>query len=172
MRETPSGLVCVCPDHKYRKADCEHIKVILEVVHKNKGYMNEAFRITEKSKLNLCKLCDLGNLIKKGIKRNKTGEMQMFKCKDCKRRFTTNFDFERKQFDEGTITGAMQMYFTGMSVRDIANHYEMMGIDACHRTIYNWIDQYSKMIAEYLNGIVPRVGNWFRADEVWVKIAG
>ena len=37
-------------------------------------------------------------------------------------------------------------------------------------TIYRWIDQYSKMTTQCLNGIVPRVGNWFRADEVWVKI--
>ena len=28
------------------------------------------------------------------------------------------------------------------------------------------------MTSKYLNGIVPRVGNWFRADEVWIKIAG
>ena len=26
VRETTSGLVCQCPDHKYRKADCKHIK--------------------------------------------------------------------------------------------------------------------------------------------------
>ena len=28
------------------------------------------------------------------------------------------------------------------------------------------------MTAQYLNGIVPRIGDWVRADEVWVKIAG
>ena len=39
-------------------------------------------------------------------------------------------------------------------------------------TIYCWVDNYSKMTAQYLNGIVPRVGNWLRADEVWVKING
>ncbi len=64
------------------------------------------------------------------------------------------------------------MYYTGMSVRDIADHYEMMGIDVCHKTVYNWIDEYSKLTTRYINGIVPRVGSWFRADEVWVKIAG
>ena len=64
------------------------------------------------------------------------------------------------------------MYFAGMSVRDIANHYEMMGIEVSHMTIYRWVSEYSKMTTNYLNGIIPRVGNWFRADEVWVKIAG
>ena len=28
------------------------------------------------------------------------------------------------------------------------------------------------MTSTYLNGIVPRVGNWFRADEVWIKVNG
>ena len=28
------------------------------------------------------------------------------------------------------------------------------------------------MISVYHNGIVPRVGNWFRADEVWIKVNG
>ena len=64
------------------------------------------------------------------------------------------------------------MYYSGMSVRDIENHYEMMGIDVDHPTIYTWIDRYSKMTSKYPNGIVPRVGDWFRADEVWIKIAG
>ena len=28
------------------------------------------------------------------------------------------------------------------------------------------------MTSKYLDGIVPRVGDWFRAGEVWVKING
>ncbi len=64
------------------------------------------------------------------------------------------------------------MYYTGMSVRDMADHYEMMGTDVSFRTIYNWVDEYSRLAARYLNGIVPRVGSWFRADEVRVKISG
>ena len=64
------------------------------------------------------------------------------------------------------------MYYSGMSVRDISNHYEMMGTDVNESTVYRWVDKYSKMTAKYLNGIVPRVGDWFRADEVWIKING
>ena len=70
------------------------------------------------------------------------------------------------------ITRALQMYFTGMSVRDIADCFEQEDINVSYRSIYNWVDKHSKMTAAYLNGIVPRVGSWFRADEVWVKING
>ena len=63
-----------------------------------------------------CKFCDSGNLKKAGIKKNKNGSMQRYACLDCKRRFTANFGFEKKQFDDKTITGAMSMYFSGMRV--------------------------------------------------------
>ena len=59
-----------------------------------------------------------------------------------------------------------------MSARDIENHYEMMGIEIDHSSIYDWICKYSTMVSTYLNGIVPRVGDWFRADEVWVRVNG
>ena len=64
------------------------------------------------------------------------------------------------------------MYYSGMSIRDIENHYEMLGIEIDHSSIYDWICKYSTLVSSYLNGIVPRVGDWFRADEVWVKVAG
>ena len=108
--------------------------------------------------------------------------MATCRCTDAgtRKRFTINFGFENRRFDEMTITGALQMYYSGMSVRDISGmsvrdisgHYEMMGVKVNHSTIYRWVSDYSKMTAKYLNGIVPHVGNWFRADEVWVKING
>ena len=39
-------------------------------------------------------------------------------------------------------------------------------------TIYRWISNYFQTSAVYLNGIVPRVGNGFRFDEVWMNVAG
>ncbi len=39
-------------------------------------------------------------------------------------------------------------------------------------TIYRWVCDYPKLASVYLNGIVPRVGDWFRADEAWIKVAG
>ena len=50
ISRTGNGLVCECSDHQIRKADCKHIKVILEVVKKNKGFKNTSFRIMERSK--------------------------------------------------------------------------------------------------------------------------
>ena len=169
---TENGLVCECPDHQDRKSDCKHIKIVLDVMKKNQCYRNNTFKIMERAKLKKYKFCDSGNIKKWGVRKTKNGEVQRFKCLDCKKRFSTNFGFEKKQFDESIITQTMQIYYSKMSVRRIADHFEMIGIDVSFKTIYNWISQYSEMTSKYLDSIVPRVGDWFRADEVWVKIAG
>ena len=172
VSKTDDGLICECPDHQTRKADCKHIKIVLEIIKQNKCYKNNTFRIMERSKLQICKFCDSGNITKKGFRKNKNGKIPKFKCKDCKREFTANFGFEKKQFDDRTITQSLQMYFQGMSVRDIADNFEMMGIDVSFKTVYNWVSQYSKLTSKYLDTIVPRVGTWVRADEAFIRVAG
>ena len=67
VRETANGLVCECPDHRFRKADCKHIKIVLDILKNNKCRKNNTFRIMERSQLKLCKYCDSGNIIKKRI---------------------------------------------------------------------------------------------------------
>lgn len=48
------------------------------------------------------------------------------------------------------------MYFAGMSVRDIANQYEMMRIKISHMVIYKLIAKYSSMAEKYPSKIIPR----------------
>lgn len=172
ITRTGNGLVCECPDHTTRKADCKHIKIVLNVIMKNRCYQNNTFRIMERAKLKLCKYCDSGRITKNGMRKNKTGTIQIFKCLDCNKQFSENIGFEKMRYNDSIVTGALQMYYSGMSVRDIENHYEMLGIKVDHSSIYDWICKYSTLTSTYLNQIVPRVGNWVRADEVWIKVAG
>ena len=75
---TGNGLVCECKDHTTRKADCKHIKIILEKIKKKSCHSNQPFRIMERSKLKLCKYCDSGRLIKRGVRKNKNGNIQRY----------------------------------------------------------------------------------------------
>ena len=59
----------------------------------------------ERSKLELCKYCDSGKIRKDGFRKNKSGKVRIFECLDCKKKFSANFGFEKKQFDENTVTG-------------------------------------------------------------------
>lgn len=173
-RTNGQGLICECPDHQIRGADCKHIKVILEIIKKNQCYKNNTFRIIDRSDCKICIHCSSGNVHTKEIRKNKKGDIQVYRCGDCKKCFSSNIGFEKTRYDENTVTGSLQMYFCGMSCRDVANHYEMLGIDVSHVTIYNWVSKYSKMISYYIDSITPRTKDkaLVRADEVWVKVAG
>ena len=168
VSRTGNGLICECKDHQYRKSDCKHIHVILDIIKQNRGYANNEFKIMERTKLNLCKYCSSGNIRKRGFSTNKRIKIQHYECLECKKYFTSNFGFEKTRVEPSTITGAMQMYFTGMNVRDIANHYEMMGIKINASSVYRWISKYSNMVEKYLDEIIPRTVDrtWVRADEV------
>jgi len=171
VSKTGNGLVCECKDHETRKSDCKHIKVVLEYCGKN-TFDHDGFRIMERSSLKLCKYCDSGNIRKDGFRNTKKGKTQKFYCLDCKKGFTVNFGFEKMRYDDVIITRALMMYYKGMSVSGIADCLEQEEIKVNYSNIYRWIEKYSTMVSAYLNGIILRVGDWFRADEVWIKVAG
>ena len=70
----------------------------------------------ERAKLNLCKYYNFNSVRKREYGINKTDKMQRYQCQKCMKYFTPNFRFEKTRVQESTITEAMQMYFTGMSV--------------------------------------------------------
>ncbi|MCJ8306689.1 MAG: DDE-type integrase/transposase/recombinase [Nitrosopumilus sp.] len=172
VSKTGNGLKCQCKDHNCRKADCKHIKIVLEIIKKNKCYRNNTFRIMERSQLKLCKYCDSGRLRKDGFRKNKNGKVRIFECLDCKKKFSSNFGFEKMRYNPVLITRALQMYYSGMSVRDIADCFEQEEIDVSYRAVYDWVKKYSKMTHNYLKGIVPRVSETWRTDEIFMKISG
>src|SRR5437879_8947009 len=45
-------------------------------------------------------------------------------------------------------------------------------MDITHQTVSKWITKYTKLMQNYLDKIVPQVGDTWRADEVWVKFGG
>ena len=102
VSKTENGLKCQCKDHNCRKADCKHIKIVLDVIKKNKCYRNNTFRIIERAKRKLCKFCDSGRIRKDGFRKNKSGKVRIFECLDCKRKFSENFGFEKMRYDVNT----------------------------------------------------------------------
>ncbi|WOV92663.1 MAG: hypothetical protein R1F52_06015 [Candidatus Nitrosoabyssus spongiisocia] len=110
----------------------------------------------ERSNLKLCKYYDSGKIKKDGFRKNKSGKVQIFECLECNRKFTVNFGFGKMEYTDKIITGAMQMYFSGMSVRQISKYYEMMDVDTSYRAIYDWVAKYSTLISVYLDSVVPR----------------
>ena len=70
------------------------------------------------------------------------------------------------------ITSAMQLYFSGESLRNTAESLRLLGVEVSYRTILNWINKYVKLMKEYTEKITPEVSDTWRADELWLSVTG
>ena len=163
---------CDCPDHKFRKICCKHIHAV-EISIQMRQKVAEEQKVTIKPiTVSKCQFCHGSNIKKFGIRRNKSGDIQRFVCKDCSKTFSINIGFEKMRSSPQTITSALQLYFTGESLRGIQKFLRLQGVNVNHTTIYKWIKKYIKLMKTYLDDFIPKVGDNWRADEVWVKISG
>lgn len=119
-----------------------------------------------------CVFCRASNIKKFGIRKNKSGEIQRFVCGDCKKTFSVNIGFERMKHNPQAITSAIQLYFSGESLRNTMKSLRLLGVEVSHQTVYNWISKYVSLMKEYVDKITPNVGDTWRADELYVKIKG
>ena len=167
---TQLGFVCSCPDHMFRGIKCKHI-IATELSLKIREQVKE--RIIEPIvNIGKCIYCKSAQIVKDGLRHNKYGDIQKFNCKDCKKYFTINIGFERMKHNPQGITTAMQLYFSGESLRNTAKSLELLGVDVSHQTIYNWIEKYTQLMDKYLENLIPDVSNAWRTDELFLKVKG
>ncbi|MFB3888216.1 MAG: transposase [Candidatus Bathyarchaeia archaeon] len=165
-----SEWICECPDNKYRGAKCKHIFAVQ--FSKTLRAEVSVRRIEPISNLTECIYCSSRNLTKKGIRKNKTGAIQKFLCHDCHKYMTFNVGFERMKHNPQAITSAMQLYFSGESLRNTMESLKLLGVEVSYRTILNWIRKYTRLMQGYAEKIVPNVSNTWRADEIRIKVMG
>jgi transposase-like protein len=110
--------ICECPDNKHRHVECKHIHAV--IFSKTIRAEVKVKTITPIGNLTQCIYCGSANLKKKGIRKNKTGNIQKFYCRDCGKYFTHNIGFERMKHNPQAVTTAMQLYFSGESLRHTA----------------------------------------------------
>ena len=82
---------------------------------------------------------------------------------DCTRTFSINIGFEGMKHNPKAITTAMQLYFSGESLRNTEKSLRFLGIDVSHQTVNNWIEKYSLLMKQYVDKLKPNVGDTWRA---------
>lgn len=122
--------------------------------------------------IHACLFCKSELIIKKGLRHNKYGDIQKFVCKSCGKFFTVNFGFERMKHNPKGITTAMQLYFSGESLRNVSRSLRLLGVQVSHQTIYNWIGKYTALMGKYLDKITPQVSDTWATDELFLKVKG
>ncbi|MGA2309809.1 MAG: IS6 family transposase [Candidatus Bathyarchaeia archaeon] len=162
--------LCECPDNKYRKVKCKHIFA----VEFSKSFRAEVAvtRVIREVNVNVCKFCGSERIVKNAVRRNLNGHIQKYKCKVCGRQFSINLGFEKVKATPQIVTSAMQLYFTGESLRNVQKFLKLQGVTVEHTTVLRWIRKYVKLMNSYLEQIQPNVSDTWRADELYVKIKG
>ena len=161
---------CNCEDHVHNHVMCKHMWLIILTIEKqNKEKKNKV--ITPINNIE-CPVCHSENLMKWGIRHNKTGDLQRYQCYDCGKTFSINIGFERMKHNPKAIVAAMNLYFSGESLRNTQRSLKMFGTDVCHKTISNWITKYVSLMKVYADGLRPNVGDNWRADEVYIRMQG
>ena len=70
------------------------------------------------------------------------------------------------------ITSAMQLYFSGESLRNTMESLKLLGVEVSHQTVLNWIKKYVSLMKDYTEKITPNVSDTWRADEIYIKVKG
>jgi transposase-like protein len=180
---TERGLNCSCPDFQFRGGmtvfqggrslvsfKCKHIFAV-ELSHALRQTVEERVKI-EPVGIQTCLYCASNDIIRRGIRHNDSGDIQRFLCKSCGKRFTMNLGFEKMKASPQAITSALQLYFTGESLRNVQRFLRLQGVEVSHQTVWNWIQKYVGLMERYLDQIRPKLSSTWRADELWVKVKG
>jgi putative transposase len=162
--------ICECPDNKYRHVKCKHIFAV-EFSQKMKAQVKKSVVIQEVN-ISSCVYCHSSNIKKFGVRHNKSGDIQRFLCGDCNKTFSVNIGFERMKHNPKAITTAMQLYFSGESLRNTMKSLKLLGVEVSHKTVFMWIKKYVKLMKDYVESITPSVGDTWRADEIYMKVKG
>jgi transposase-like protein len=166
----PTGWQCTCPDAKFRVVKCKHQWAV---------ELSNALRekvigrtVIEPLSYKRCPICKSEIIVKHGVRRTKYGSIQRYLCKNCGHWFVFNLGFERMRATPQVITSAMQLYFSGESLRNTQKFLRLQGVNVSHVAIYYWIGKYVALMEKYLEQIKPQVSDVWRADELYLKIKG
>ena len=98
--------------------------------------------------------------------------LQKYECLECGKWFSVNIGFEKMKHNPRAVTTAMQLYFSGESLRNTQKSLKFIGTEVSHITINNWIEKYITIMQKYVDNLKPNISQTWRADEVYVKIKG
>ena len=164
------GWICPCPDAAFRGVKCKHIFGV-EFSQKLRERVVKP-TVIQPIEIQGCPRCRSDHVKRDGIRRNKSGDIQKFKCHDCGAWFTINLGFEKMHATPQMITAAMQLYFSGESLRNTQKFLRLQGLNVSHVAVLKWIRKYVALMDKYLAQITPQVSDTWRADEMYVKFKG
>ena len=113
-----------------------------------------------------CPRCGSVDVDKYGIREG----VQEYICLKCKRKFHNKDAPLGMRTPVEQIGASLNMYYTGSSLTDIANHLSQVYKNPVSRsTVYAWLIKYSEQAVKLLQPLKPKVGDTWIADETAIK---
>jgi transposase-like protein len=159
---------CTCADYVYRKKRCKHMFALAAWLALKKE--TEAAQTVPE--IPLCWFCKSTNIIKYGNRATIIGKRQRHFCKDCNRQFTLD-PVKKCKGDGKTVAEALTLYFSGLSLRSVENHFRQnRGFVIHHVTILRWVRKFMRIVIDHTSKHYPIVSQTWHVDEMMVKVKG
>jgi putative transposase len=121
----------------------------------------------------VCERCRSPDVARAGLRRNKSGPVPRYSCRTCGSYFSGREGYHKRRSDPETIARALDLYFRGVSFRQVADHFaQAYALRVSPMTVYRWVTHYSRVAAEWLDTQGAKVGDSWRVDETVVNIDG
>ncbi|EQD42526.1 Integrase catalytic region, partial [mine drainage metagenome] len=93
-----------------------------------------------------CERCHSTDVIQTGRRLNKSGAVRRFRCKTCGAYFSGREGFHKRRADPDMIAKALDLYFRGTSLRQVAEHFaQAYSLPISAMTVYRWVRHYSAL---------------------------
>ncbi|MGI0080779.1 MAG: IS6 family transposase, partial [Nitrososphaerales archaeon] len=158
---------CTCPDFEQREIEfCKHVHAVKFLIA-SQVYFEEKQKPKVFSEDSVqCVKCGSIRVVKYGFDSGK----QVFKCKDCLKKFVPSL-IPRSKFTPELISLTLDLYFSGTSLRKIARIVsDHTGQHLGATTVYDWIQRFVPQISSYVNSLEPELSDTWQADELFVKM--
>jgi transposase-like protein len=120
-----------------------------------------------------CECCRSGNVVSDGKRRNKSGPVAKFRCRACGACFSGKEGFHNRRSDPEKIALSLDLYFRGVSLRQVAEHLEQAySLRVSAMTVYRWVTHYSALAAKWMDAQGAKVGETWHVDERVVNVDG
>jgi putative transposase len=161
---------CGCSDYVYRGMVCKHIQAVNFSLNLKPAITSENAVFPEQ-KPQVCSSCGSSELVKDGLRKNKSGIIQRFLCKSCGHRFVVNYGFQKMKNNPKVITLAMDLFFKGISYRKIVDHLQQFyGLKISHVSLIKWVRKYVRLMKSYADSFTPKTSGFWHTDEMTVSL--
>lgn len=166
VRKEGARWECDCPFFSATKKVCVHVLA----VRFREGLQDSA--PTHEDSIR-CDRCRSPSVIRNGLRHNKSGDVPTYLCRSCGKRFAGRDGFHNRRVDPEKIALALDLYFRGMSLRKIADHFaQVHRLKLNASTVYRWVRYYSKLAAEWMDAQGARTGECWHIDETVINVNG